>query len=151
MTQKPIFRVLNSSMQLHFNHASISAFEANFKRLFEAISRLFSIISTWSVRWIDDRMNKRLDWFRCSFIQSWGDVSRDKTTGIFERVKIEADHHISLRKRSHHVTSRLAPCILQFVRLDRWGSFTRFLHYSYYHWSRDHLCSLSLLRDTTLH
>jgi hypothetical protein len=46
MTQKPIFRVFDLSMQLHFNHASISAFEANFKPLFEAISRLFSTTST---------------------------------------------------------------------------------------------------------
>jgi hypothetical protein len=71
-------------------------------------------------------------------------MSRDKTTGIFERVKIEADHHTSLRMRPHHVTSRLASCILQFVKLDRWESLTRFLHYSYYHhWSRDHFCSLT--------
>jgi hypothetical protein len=94
-------------------------------------------------------MNRRLDWFRCSFIQSWEGVSRDKTTGIFERVKVGADHHTSLRMRPHHVIPRLAHlAFLQFVRLDRWGSLTRFLHYSYhYHWSRDHPCSLSLLRD----
>jgi hypothetical protein len=49
MMQKPVFRVFDLSMQLHFNHASISAFEANFKPLFEAISGLFSIISTWSI------------------------------------------------------------------------------------------------------
>jgi hypothetical protein len=110
----------------------------------------YSTTSTWPVRWIDDRVNRRLDWFRSSFIQSWEDVSRDKiTTGTFERVKMGADHHTTLRMRPHHVTSRSAPCILQFVRLDRWRSLTRFLHSSYhYHWSRDHPCSLPLLRDS---
>jgi hypothetical protein len=78
-------------------------------------------------------------------------LSRDKTTSIFERVKVEADHHISLRMKSHHVTSRLALHLayLQFVKLNRWESLTRFLHYSYYyHWSKDHFCSLSSLRDS---
>jgi hypothetical protein len=48
-------------------------------------------------------------------------LSRDKTTNIFERVKIEANHHISLRMRSHHVISRLALHLayLQFVRLNK--------------------------------
>jgi hypothetical protein len=38
-------RVFDFSMQLHFNHASISAFEANFKSLFEAISGLFNYLN----------------------------------------------------------------------------------------------------------
>ncbi len=48
-------------------------------------------------------------------------MSRDKITSIFERVKIEANHHTSLRMRSHHVISRLALhlAFLQFVKLDR--------------------------------
>jgi hypothetical protein len=76
-------------------------------------------------------------------------MSRDKTTSIFKRVKIEANHHISLKMKSHHVISRLASCILQFVKLDRWESLTRFLHYSYYYyWFRDHFCFLSSLRDS---
>jgi hypothetical protein len=126
--KKSIFRVFDSSMQLHFNHASTSAFEANFKPLFGAISGLFSTTSTWPVRWIDGQMNRRLDWFRCSFIQSWEGVSRGKiTTGTFERVKIGADPY-PFEDGAHHVTPRLASCILQFVRLDRWGSLTRFLH-----------------------
>jgi hypothetical protein len=70
-------------------------------------------------------------------------MSRGKiTTGIFERVKIEANSY-PFEDEAHHVISRLASCILQFVRLDRWRSLIRFLHYSYYHWSRDHLCSLT--------
>jgi hypothetical protein len=48
------------------------------------------------------------------------ELSRDKTTGTFERVKVEADHHTSLKMRPHHVISRLAHlAFLQFVRLDR--------------------------------
>ncbi len=77
-------------------------------------------------------------------------LSRGKTTGT-GRVKVGADHHTPLGMGPHHVTPRLALHLayLQFVRLDRWGSPTRFLHYSYhYHWSRDHPCSLPLLRDS---
>jgi hypothetical protein len=93
-----------------------------------------------------------LKWLSRSGRISWLDmfVSRGKiTTGTFGRVKMEADHHTPLGMGPHHVTPRSAPCILQFVRLDRWGSLTRFLHYSYhYDWSRDHPCSLPLLRDS---
>jgi hypothetical protein len=47
-------------------------------------------------------------------------LSRDKTTGTFERVKIEADHYTPLKMRPHHVIPRLAHlAFLQFVRLDR--------------------------------
>jgi hypothetical protein len=47
-------------------------------------------------------------------------MSRDKITSIFERVKIEADHHISLEMKSHHVIFRLAHlAFLQFDRLDK--------------------------------
>ncbi len=46
-------------------------------------------------------------------------VSRDKTTDT-ERVKVEANHHTSLKMRPHHVISRLAHLAFsQFVRLDR--------------------------------
>jgi hypothetical protein len=75
-------------------------------------------------------------------------VSCDKITSTFECVKIKANHYISLRMRSHHVISRLAHlAFLQFVRLNRWRSLIRFLHYLYYYWSRDHFCSFSSLRD----
>ncbi len=47
-------------------------------------------------------------------------MSPDKITSILERVKIEANHHTSLKMRSHHVISRLAHlAFLQFVKLDR--------------------------------
>jgi hypothetical protein len=50
MTQKPIFRVFDLSMQPHFNHASLLQASQHLKQistpLFEAISGLFSIIST---------------------------------------------------------------------------------------------------------
>jgi hypothetical protein len=74
-------------------------------------------------------------YWRIKYIEFDDDESsRDKITSIFERVKIEANHHTSLRMRLYHVISRLAHlAFVQFVKLDRWKSFIKFLHYSYYH------------------
>jgi hypothetical protein len=89
---------------------SIIQASQHLKRISNFFSKRFqnyySIISTWSIRRMNDRMNRKLNWFRYSFIQSWENVSRDKITNNFERVKIEVNHHISLRMRL--ITSLLA-------------------------------------------
>jgi hypothetical protein len=52
MTQKPIFRVFDLSMQSHFNHASLLQAPQHLKQistpLFEAISGLFNHLNVTS-------------------------------------------------------------------------------------------------------